>query len=205
MMKRLPPTPQGIAEAAQAIQSGEVVAYPTETVYGLAVNPFSEKALQRLFEVKGRDHDNPVLLIVADFGQLDTVVTEVSECARACATAFWPGPLSLLMTKHEKLPDAVTAGREKVCVRCPANDIARDLCRVAGQALTSTSANPSGEPPALSLDELSLANVAVGLDGGCLSPSPPSTIYDPDENRMLREGVIGMEQIQETLAKYRLL
>lgn len=195
-MKTVPPDASGLAEAAAALLAGEVVAYPTETVYGLAVDPFSEAAIDRLFAAKGRPESNPILLIVADEGQLARVAAEISMTARRCIDAFWPGPLSLLFPKTPDLPLRITAGGNSVCVRCPGALIARDLCRSFGGPLTSTSANRSGELPARALDELDLDAVALAIDGGRLSDAPPSTVYDPGTDRVLREGGITTARIR---------
>ncbi len=195
-MKIVPPTPEGLAEAARLLRRGEVVVYPTETVYGLAVDPASESALERLFAVKGRREDHPVLLIIADALQLQPWVAEISANAQACMEVFWPGPLSLLFPHADGLPAALTAGSAKICVRCPACPVARELCRVFGGAVTSSSANRSGEPPARSLQELHLDGVALGVDGGVLPARVPSTVYDPDGDRILRAGDITWEQLR---------
>ncbi|MDX9971430.1 MAG: L-threonylcarbamoyladenylate synthase [FCB group bacterium] len=189
-MTILPPNEVGLTAAAAALRAGEVVAYPTETVYGLAVNPFDSAALRRLFEVKGRPEENPVLLVVADEGQLAQVVREVSTAAQTCIDAFWPGPLSLLLPKAVDLPVEVTAGQAKVCVRCPASEIARALCRQFGGAITSTSANRSGEKPAATIEGAMLPGVALGIDGGRLPESLPSTLLDPESGRILRAGAV---------------
>jgi len=189
-MEVLSPTPEGIAVAAGAIRRGEVVAYPTETVYGLGVDPFNEDAIQRLFAVKSRDAGKPILLIVADMEQLRGVVAECSPEATRYIDTFWPGPLSLLFPRSNALPEAVTAGGAKVCVRCPSCSIARDLCRAVGHAITSTSANLSGEAPARSLEGFDVPGVAIAIDGGALESDVPSTVFDPDTKRVLREGVI---------------
>ncbi|HPO13977.1 MAG TPA: L-threonylcarbamoyladenylate synthase [Candidatus Hydrogenedentes bacterium] len=195
-MKIVPPTAEGLAGAAGILRKGGVVAYPTETVYGLAVNPSSESALATLFSIKGRREDNPVLLVVADLEQLTPWVKEISAKARNCIEAFWPGPLSLLFPAADMVPDALTAGSGKVCLRCPACAIARELCRAFRGALTSSSANRSSEPPARSLQEITLAEIALGIDGGVLAPSAPSTIYDPGEGRILRPGCISEEELR---------
>lgn len=194
-MKVVPASLEGIAAAAQAIRSGEVVAYPTETVYGLGVDPFSEAAVRRLFEVKQRDRGKPVLLIVADFDQLAEVTSRISDKARAYAQAFWPGPLSLLLPRSATLAEAVTAGSTKVCVRCPGSAAARQLCEAVGSAITSTSANRSGRPPISCLDELDLRGVGLGVDGGVLESGVPSTVFDPDTGEILRAGVITRVQL----------
>ncbi len=200
-MERLPPTPAGIARAAEVIRAGGVVAYPTETVYGLAVNPFCAEAVERLFAVKERDPRNPVLLIVADSIQLAEVVAEVTPAAAACIARFWPGPLSLLFPKSPRLPLNLTAGHAKVCVRQTSCETARALCLAAGCALTSSSANLSGRPPARTADEAALPGVDVLLDAGELAPSTPSTVFDPDTATVLREGVVPMATLSSCVLK----
>lgn len=189
-MKSVAATSEGIAEAVAALRADEVIAYPTETVYGLAVNPFSERALARLFAIKGRDENRAVLLIVADDVQLRRVTARVSPRAEYYMRQFWPGPLTLLFDGISGLPDIVTAGGTRVAVRCPGCDTARDLCRVFGGALTSTSANQSGKPPARSVAEIDLAGIALAIDGGVLPERAPSTLLDPDTGKVLREGII---------------
>ena len=189
-MKRLLPTEEGLSTAAEAISAGELVAYPTETMYGLGVNPFSSVALEHLFRVKGRDARNPVLLIVDNETQLREVVEEISPGASACMKAFWPGPLSLLFPKAVGLPEALAGPDGRICVRQTSCSIARALCRVVGHAITSTSANRSGEPPVELLSDLVLTGVNAGIDAGRLIPSAPSTVFDPDTGRVLRPGMI---------------
>ncbi|MCX5758293.1 MAG: L-threonylcarbamoyladenylate synthase [Candidatus Hydrogenedentes bacterium] len=200
-MKRLPPTPEGIREAAAAIRAGEVVAYPTETVYGLAVDPFSEDAVQRLFAVKERDRGKPVLLIVADVGQLTAAVATMSPAAETCMRAFWPGPLSLLLPKAPGLAHGITTGMPKICVRVTSQPIARALCLAVGGPITSTSANRSGNEPARSLDEIDMPGIAIGLDGGMLAPSPPSTVFDPDEWRIIRAGAVSEDALRNVFGE----
>jgi len=195
-MRIVPPTDEGLAQAADAIRAGHVVAYPTETVYGLAVDPFNTDAVERLFRVKGRDRGNPVLLIVGGLYQLPCVTRGLSDAARAYADAFWPGPLSLLLPRADALPDSVTAGSENVCIRCPACSIARGLCRAVGGPITSSSANASGQPPARAVADLDLPGVALAIDGGLLPPSPPSTVFDPDTGSVLRPGAIPEERLR---------
>jgi L-threonylcarbamoyladenylate synthase len=202
-MKLLAPDAKGFEAAREAILRGEVVAYPTETVYGLGVNPFDEAALARLFATKRRAEGNPVLLIVSDPSELMGIASEVSPRAEAFIEAFWPGPLSLLLPRDARLSEAVTAGSEKVCVRCPACPIARKLCEVVGHGVTSTSANVSGEPPACKADDSALAGIAVVLDGGVLSGDFVSTVFDPDEGVVLREGAVPITQLEGVLGPLR--
>jgi len=194
---RLPISPASIAQAAGILRAGGIVAYPTETVYGLAVDPFSEAALRRLMEAKGRPETNPILCIIAGAEQLDALVAEVSPKARRCMDRFWPGPLSLVLPRKEGVPDLLTAGSGRVCVRCPDHDDARALCAAFGGPITSTSANRSGEPAVSDLDDLYLEDIALALDAGPLPPSPPSTVYDPDAGKVLREGAIPAAILQQ--------
>lgn len=194
-MERVAPDVAGIQAAVDALQQGEVVVYPTETVYGLAVDPFNPGAVEKLFRAKGRDADKPVLLIVGNAGQLDPIVASVDGHAQACMDQFWPGPLTLLLPKTAVLPSCITAGGEKVGVRCPGLDVARELCLAFGGAITSTSANLSGEPPAMTLDGLELPDVALAIDGGTLPDAIPSTLYDPESRSVLRAGEISVEAI----------
>ncbi len=198
-MERIEATAASIPRAVQALREGQVIAYPTETVYGLGANPFDEEAMNRLFEAKGRDRSNPILLIVASRTQLDRVVDGISPQALACMEAFWPGPLSILFPRHPSLPDMITAASDKVCVRCPGHDWARSLCKAFGGPVTSTSANRSGEPVVQSLADLNLPRVNLGFDGGTLDSTQASTILDADSGTILREGAISPEQIARIL------
>lgn len=195
----LAPSPRAYARAAEALRAGEVVAHPTETVYGLAVDPFSEDAIKRLFEVKGRPESNPVLVIVASMAQLAPLVREVPRPARVLMKRFWPGPLSLVLPCAPGVPDALTAGTGTICIRCTENPVARGLCAAFGGGVTSTSANRSGEPPALDAGGALLPGVALALDGGMLAPSLPSTIYDVSRGTLLRKGPVGEAEILAAL------
>lgn len=194
-MKIVPPTSAGITIAAEALRHDEIVVCPTETMYGLSCDPFSVTALQALRAIKGRREDAPILLIVADTKQLGRVVADISARASYYIDAFWPGPLSLLFPKSPDLPEALTSGSDKVCVRCPACDTARALCSTFGGAITSSSANRSGLPPVRSVHELGLDGLSVGIDAGELHPTQPSTVFDPDRGQVLREGAIPAEDL----------
>lgn len=194
-MQLLELSTNSLEQAATALRDGAIVAYPTETVYGLGVDPFNPTALERLFTAKGRDRDQAVLLIVADDQQLQRVAAVLSPRARAYMDAFWPGPLSLLMPRHPSLPEALAPGKPKICVRCPGSNWARALCTTFGGPITSTSANRSGEPPVTELQKLQLPGVALGLDAGPLESSAVSTILDADTGEILRPGAITAEQL----------
>ncbi|HOD94725.1 MAG TPA: L-threonylcarbamoyladenylate synthase [Candidatus Hydrogenedentes bacterium] len=196
-MNIVAPDETGLAQALEALACDEVVAYPTETVYGLAVNPLSEKALDRLFSVKKREPAFPVLLIVADETQLRPFAAHIDDRTRACMQRFWPGPLSLLFPAAEGLPRRILSDSGQVCLRCPEEALARRLCLLRGGALTSTSANLSGHAPARSAEEAALPGVALVLDGGALPPREPSTVFDAAEGRVVRAGALAAELLYD--------
>lgn len=195
-MEMWPPTPEGIHRAADALRRGEIVAYPTETVYGLGVDPFNEDAIRRLFELKGRDPSNPVLLIVAGRRQLDDLVGQMSPKAAAYAEAFWPGPLSMLFPISRLVPKALCGEDGRICVRWTASVVAADLCYAFGSAIVSTSANLAGGEPARKPQDVPSEGVSICLDGGELPLSAPSTVLEPESGAILREGAIGRDRIQ---------
>lgn len=184
-----------IAAAAAALHRGEVVAYPTETVYGLGADPRSPEAVARLFDVKGRAQDQPVLLIIAEPEEVEQIAS-VSVSARRCIDAFWPGPLTLALPAKGAFPPGVQAPDGTVAVRCPACPTARALARAFGGPVTSTSANRAGAPPALRAADAALDGVFCVLDGGELPPSAPSTVYAPDQDEILREGAVSAEALR---------
>lgn len=185
----------GIDLAVQALERDEIVAYPTETVYGLAVNPFSEKALDRLFAAKQRDPHHAILVIIGAEDQLHRVAQDDDANAAPYIKAFWPGPLTLLLPKASALPNRLTANTPKIGVRCPASDIARDLCLAFGGPLTSTSANISGTPAANSIETIHVGGITLAIDGGVLPEALPSTIFDPEKKTILRQGAISEEAL----------
>ncbi len=194
-MQILTPTPENIRRAAAALQAGEVIAYPTETVYGLGVDPFDEAALARLYAVKQRDDKNPVLLIAAGKSQIDAIATLTSK-AQVYADAFWSGPLSMLLPAAQRLPDSLRSADGKICVRWTSHPIATLLCNAFGGAIVSTSANLSGQPPARRAADVPAQGVAVCIDGGESGSGPPSTVFDPESGRILREGAISREALE---------
>lgn len=188
-MEIVAPDKAGIECAAQAMRDGQIVAYPTESVYGLGVDPFNKDALEHLFKTKARDASNPVLMIISHKRHLKRLVSNVSGSAQKCMDTFWPGPLSLLFPVGAELPDLLIGSHDKICIRLTANPIAAALCTAFGGPITSTSANRSFEDPAQRPEDLTMEGIAVCLDGG-VADGTPSTVYDPDEGQVLREGAI---------------
>src|SRR5690242_3235997 len=140
------PHRDAIQEAARLIHSGRVVAIPTDTLYGLAADPFSAEAVARVFAIKGRSARQPLPLIAADIAQVEGWLAPLDAAGRRLADRFWPGPLTLLLTAPPGLAKGVTAGESTVGVRVPHHAVAQALCRAVGRPVTSTSANVSGAP-----------------------------------------------------------
>lgn len=179
--------------AAAAIRRGKVLAIPTDTVYGLAGDPFQRGVAERIFRMKRRRESQPILLLISDFAQLNRVAHE-TPLLRPLAAAFWPGPLTIILPARLNVPDAITAGTGTVAVRLPAAKVTRALIRSAGVPLTGTSANLSGWRPAQTASEVNLQLgrcVYYILDAGRTRRSTPSTIVDlSGPPRIVRAGAI---------------
>jgi len=170
-----------IREAATLIRSGELVAFPTETVYGLGGDGLNPTSLRRIYTAKGRPADNPLILHVANQAQLASVAAEVSDIARTLMRAFWPGPLTLILPKTTQVPDLATGGLATVAVRMPDHPVALALIQQAGTPLAAPSANRSGRPSPTTaqhvLDDLDGA-LALVLDTGPTAIGVESTVLD---------------------------
>ena len=143
---QLNPDNKGLATACEILRNGGVVAIPTETVYGLAANAYDETAIAKIFEAKGRPQDNPLIVHIASIDTLYELASTVPKTALKCAEKFWPGPLTMVLPKTEKVPNAVSAGLSTVAVRMPLNQTARDIIEKSGLPLAAPSANVSGSP-----------------------------------------------------------
>ena len=177
-----------LASAAAAIRDGEVVVYPTETVYGLAADALSPAAVERVFAVKGRDHDKPISLAVPDV-EATTEYTSPTAREEEFMRAFLPGPVTVLVEARERVPDVLTAGEDRVGVRVPDHPTALALLREVAP-LTATSANVSGEPSARQASDVDAAvreASATVIDGGEL-PGTESTVVDVAEGVIHRRG-----------------
>lgn len=146
-MPVLPATdPEAVKEAGRLLKAGQVVVFPTETVYGLGANALDPAAVQRIFDAKGRPADNPLIVHVASAEAAKQLVTDWTPMADRLARAFWPGPLTLVLRRAAKVPDIVTAGLDSVAVRVPAHPVAQQVLRAAGVPIAAPSANASGRP-----------------------------------------------------------
>lgn len=188
--------------AAALIMNGELVAFPTETVYGLGADALNENAVQKIFEAKGRPADNPLIVHVADVSQLALIARDIPVIAEKLMARFWPGPLTLVLPKRPEVSAFVTAGLDTVAVRLPSHPIAIELIRLAGTPVAAPSANRSGSPSATTWQA-----VADDLDGriaGIVKGEPTSfglesTVVDAtcDPPRVLRPGGVTFEQLKE--------
>ena len=195
----------GCAEAAaEIIKNGGLVAIPTETVYGLAANGLDPEAVANIFIAKGRPNDNPLILHIADAGQIDTLCQNVPECAYQLADRFWPGPLTMVLSAKKCVPKETTAGLPTVAVRCPDCEITRQIIRLSGVPLAAPSANVSGKPSTTSAAHVyhdHAGKIPMIVDGGPCRVGVESTIVDLTETppRLLRPGGITPEQLKEVL------
>jgi len=198
------PDAASLQEAAAVIKAGGIVAMPTDTLYGLAADPFSTAAVERVFAAKGRAAERALPLVAADIAQVEEQLGALPPDGRRLAAAYWPGPLTLLLPRPSTMPEAVTGGLAHVGVRVPAHAVARDLCRACGCLLTATSANPSGAPASADPDDVERSmgqGVALILDAGLTPGGPPSTIVNVsgDVIRLVRPGAIPWEEVQACL------
>ena len=191
---------KAIQDAARVILSGGVVAVPTESFYGLAVHALNEKAIVRLFAVKGRREDNPLLILIPSKESLDRYVTNISEKARTLMDRFWPGGLTLVLFADPVLPESLTAGTGKIGVRLSSHPVARELARAVGAPITGTSANRSGQPSCSTAEEVMEAlgeDIDLILDGGGTPGGRGSTVLDVtlDPPVILRQGMVSHEEL----------
>jgi L-threonylcarbamoyladenylate synthase len=197
-------TEQDILAAAQALRDGELVAFPTETVYGLGANALNPIAVAKIFEIKERPRFDPLIVHVADVSQADEVVESIPEIAQSLMEKFWPGPLSFVLNKLPCVPDIVTAGLPGVAIRCPSHDVARGLIRAAGVPIAAPSANRFGlvSPTTGSHVMESFGDrLSFVLDDGPCKIGVESTVVSfMDTNdglpKLLRHGGITQEQIE---------
>lgn len=188
---------QAIAETAAAIRGGQLVVFPTDTVYGIGTNAFDEKAILSLYSIKRRSLEKGVPILLADVADLEKIAKFVPQAAQELIGRFWPGPLTLIVPKQNNLPRSISTN-QGVAVRIPDNETARAVIRAAGGAVATSSANRSGHSPAQTADQ-ALADlggaVAIVLDDGPTGQSIPSTIVDCTAKRMriLRQGPISAE------------
>lgn len=194
------PDPAALAEAAGVLAAGGLVIYPTETLYGVAADHRNPAALARLSVLKGRQALKPFPLILADAAEADTLAQDIPPQARQLMARFWPGPLTLVLAARQGLSPRLLSEGGGVGLRVSPHPVAAGLARALGRAITATSANLAGQPPASRADELDpelLAGVDLVLDAGPTPGGPASTILAAQAwpPKLLRAGAIGQEEM----------
>lgn len=198
------PNPEAIFEAGQIIQKGGLVAFPTETVYGLGGDALNPNSSRKIYEAKGRPSDNPLIVHIASISDLSKIAVDVPKEAYDLAAAFWPGPLTMILNKSSVVPKETTGGLDTVAVRMPVNETALDFIKAAGGFVAAPSANRSGKPSptvAKYVIEDMYGFVDMIIDGGESTIGLESTIVDLTVTppMVLRPGFITVEQLREIL------
>ncbi len=193
--------PADLRRAAELLRAGELVAIPTETVYGLAADALNGRAVRKIFEAKGRPMDNPLIVHIADIKDWAALVTHIPEKARALAAAYWPGPLTMILPHAPCIPDEVSAGLATVAVRFPSHPVAQSVIRLTGRPLAAPSANRSGIPsPTTAAHVLAdmEGRIAAVVDGGPCAVGVESTVVDlsGETPRLLRPGGVTLEMLE---------
>ena len=197
---------KSINKAGEIIKNGGLVAFPTETVYGLGGNGLNPESSQKIYSAKGRPSDNPLIVHISCMEALPYIVKEIPESARILASGFWPGPLTMIFNKSDKVPYETTGGLDTVAVRMPSDEIARAFIKASGEYIAAPSANISGRPsPTLAkyvIEDMD-GRIEMIIDGGASLVGLESTIVDLTEEEpvILRPGYITQEMLSEALGR----
>jgi len=195
--------PETRSEAARIIAAGGVIAFRTDTFYGLGADPFNANAIQKIRALKGREETKPILLLISDDSAVDRFIQQ-AEFFKLVARDHWPAPLTLIGVARPEVPAELTAGTNSLGVRLPDDEDVRALVRACGGALTATSANVSGQPPARTAKEVENyfpAGIDLIVDGGEVTATEASTVLDVSGSRarLVREGAISRDELKELL------
>ena len=195
-----------LAEAAEILRNGGLVAIPTETVYGLGANALDESASKKIYEAKGRPSDNPLIAHISCMDELSALVSEIPEAGRKLAEKYWPGPLTMVFPKKEIVPYGTTGGLETVAIRMPSDPVANRLIKLAGVPVAAPSANTSGRPSPTKAEQVvedMNGKIEMIIDSGEVGIGVESTIVDVSGKvpMLLRPGAITMEMLRETLGE----
>ena len=204
-------TPENIIKTAEILKSGGLAAIPTETVYGLAADALNGEAVAKIFAAKGRPMDNPLIVHVAEFEDIErfALVREIPEAAKKLAKVFWPGPLTIIMKKGGVIPDEVSAGLDTVAIRLPSHPSARAIIKAADTPLAAPSANLSGSPSPTTAQHVMNdmdGKIDAVFDGGACGVGVESTVITlaEDTPRLLRPGKVTLEELREVLGEVEL-
>jgi L-threonylcarbamoyladenylate synthase len=199
-------TTESFSRISEIITRGGVIGFRTDTFYGLGADPFNRKAVQRIKQLKGREENQPILIVISEWQTVGRFIAEPTPAFHRLAKTFWPGPLTLVGCAGSKVPEEITAGTKTVGVRLPGDDRVRALVEACGGALTATSANPSREKPATTAQKVfDVFADAIDLivDDGNAMTDQPSTVVDVCDvaPRLIREGAIAWSAVQKVLNK----
>lgn len=204
-------TPENIIKTAEILKKGGLAAIPTETVYGLAADALNGEAVAKIFAAKGRPMDNPLIVHVAEFEDIErfALVREIPEAAKKLAKVFWPGPLTIIMKKGGVIPDEVSAGLDTVAIRLPSHPSARAIIKAADTPLAAPSANLSGSPSPTTAQHVMNdmdGKIDAVFDGGACGVGVESTVITLAEGtpRLLRPGKVTLEELREVLGEVEL-
>lgn len=198
-----------IKAAAKIIKQGGLVAFPTETVYGLGADALSAKAAEKIYAAKGRPSDNPLIVHIARFSDMEKIAKKMPKEAKLLAEAFWPGPLTMIVEKNDRVPYETTGGMDTVAVRMPSHPVALTLIRESTGFIAAPSANTSGKPSPTMAEHVAFdmdGKIPMILDGGSVGIGIESTIVDLTEEipMILRPGYITKEMIEEVIGEVRM-
>lgn len=193
---------------AEAMKNGELVIFPTETVYGIGTNGLNEKAVERLYEAKKRPFNKPITLLVNSIDMINKVAKDITEQEYAIINKFFPGPLTIILRKKDIVPNIVTANSDTIGIRMPANDIALKLIEYAGIPIATPSANISGKPSGTNIIDIEndfKETVKYFIDNGPSAIGKSSTVIKVNDGKakVLREGAISKEEIMQVLKNYK--
>jgi L-threonylcarbamoyladenylate synthase len=203
-------TTERCAEAIAALRDGDVIVFPTETLYGLGADALNCRAVEQVFQLKGRDPLNPIPVLVADQRMLYHLVTDLPTLAQKLIDQYWPGPLTLVLPGRKDIPTSLLNATGGVGVRLSSEPIATQLVRALGRPLTATSANPSGQEPARTLQEANkyfADRIQIFVDGGTLTSKRGSTVVEvmADRIKIIREGEIRAVELRRFFGSGKIL
>lgn len=203
------PDDEKLGEVSDILKQGGIVAIPTETVYGLAGNALSDESAEKIFKAKGRPSDNPFIVHISEISEWDSLVESIPEPARELAEKFWPGPLTIILPKSDKIPLTVSGGLSTVGVRMPKNEIARAIIRKCGFPLAAPSANTSGKPSPTKAEHVEddlAGRIDAIVDGGECDVGVESTVISlaVSPPRLFRPGGITTEMLTEVLGEFQI-
>lgn len=197
---------ENLSDALAALNRGEVIVFPTETLYGLGADALNFSAVEKVFQLKGRDPRNPFPVLVSDRAMLDFLVTEITPLAEKIMERFWPGPLTLVLPARDGIPRPLVNSTGGVGVRISSQPIAQEIVKMLGRPVTATSANPSGQPGARTVAQARnyfSDKIVIFIDGGKLPSQIGSTVAEVAGNklRIIRGGEIGRSELEQVLGK----